>query len=83
MAEAGLGAFNSRPWWGLVVPAGTPQPIVARLNTEFTRLFREPRFVEFLESRFTEPVPGTAEEFSAFLKADREAAAALVKLAKR
>jgi tripartite-type tricarboxylate transporter receptor subunit TctC len=83
MAEAGLGGFQSRPWWGLAVPAGTPASVVARLNAEFTALFRDPKFVEFLESRFTEPAPGTPAEFAAFLKADREAAAALVQLARQ
>jgi tripartite-type tricarboxylate transporter receptor subunit TctC len=82
VAEAGIGGFSSRPWWGLAVPAGTPREAIARLNTEFVRLFREPKFVEFLEARATEPVPGTPEEFAAFLKADRESAAALVQLAK-
>jgi len=83
MAEAGLGGFRSRPWWGLAVPAGTPAPVVAKLNAEFTTLFRDPKFVEFLESRFTEPAPGTPAEFASFLKADRETAAALVQLAKQ
>ena len=83
MAEAGLGGFQSRPWWGLAVPAGTPATVVARLNAEFTALFRDPKFVEFLESRFTEPAPGTPGEFAAFLSADREAAAALVQLARQ
>ena len=83
LAEAGLGGFRSRPWWGLAVPAGTPAPVVARLNAEFTALFREPKFVEFLEARFTEPAPGTPTEFASFLKADREAAAALVQLARQ
>jgi len=83
MAEAGLGGFQSRPWWGLAVPAGTPAPVVARLNAEFTALFRDPKFVEFLESRFTEPAPGTPAEFAAFLKADGEAAGALVQLARQ
>jgi tripartite-type tricarboxylate transporter receptor subunit TctC len=81
-AEAGIGGFPSRPWWGLAVPSGTPREAIARLNAEFVRLFREPKFMEFLEARATEPVPGTPEEFAAFLKADREGAAALVRLAK-
>ena len=80
-AEAGIGGFPSRPWWGLAVPAGTPREAITRLNTEFVRLFRDPKFVEFLEARATEPVPGTPEEFAAFLKADREGAALLVRLA--
>jgi tripartite-type tricarboxylate transporter receptor subunit TctC len=80
--EAGLGAYPGRVWWGLLVPAGTPAPVVRKLNAEFVRLFREPKFVEFLESRYVEPAAGTPEEFAAFLKADREAAGRLIRLAK-
>ena len=80
--EAGIGGFSSRPWWGLAVPAGTPKETIARLNAEFVRLFREPKFAEFLDARAVEPAPGTPEEFATFLKLDRESAAALVRLAK-
>lgn len=83
LAEAGLGGFASRPWWGIVVPAGTPAPIVARLNATFVSVFRDPKFVEFLEGRYVEPAPGTAAEFASFLEADRKAAGELVRLAKR
>jgi tripartite-type tricarboxylate transporter receptor subunit TctC len=81
MSEAGLGGFPSRPWWGLVVPRGTPAPIVARLNAEFVRLFRDPKFLEFLDGHFVEPAAGTPDDFAVFLKADRENAAALIRLA--
>ena len=82
-AEAGLGGFQSRTWWGLAAPAGTAAPIVARLNNEFVRLFKDPKFGEFLEGRYVEPAPTTPAEFSSFLKDDRETAAALVKLAQQ
>ena len=83
LAEAGLAGFKSRPWWGLAVPAKTPAPIIARLNTEFVRVFRDPKFVEFMESRYVEPAPGSSEEFARFLKEDRERAAMLVRLSKQ
>ena len=79
-AEAGLGGFAARVWWGLVVPAGTPGQVVTRLNADFLQVFREKAFGEFMEERYVEPALGTPAEFAAFLKADREAARALVKL---
>jgi tripartite-type tricarboxylate transporter receptor subunit TctC len=79
--EAGLGAYPGRVWWGLLVPAGTAGVIVQKLNTQLVRLFREPKFVEFLENRYVEPATGTPEEFAAFLKADRDTAGKLVRLA--
>jgi tripartite-type tricarboxylate transporter receptor subunit TctC len=77
-AEAGLGAFNGHLWWGLVAPAATPDPIIARLNAEFARLFKEPKFAEFLENNAVEPATSTPAEFAAFMKRDRDEAAKLI-----
>jgi len=82
MAEAGLGGFPARTWWGLVVPAGTPAPVIARLNAEFVNVFHDPKFVEFMETHYVEGATGTPQEFAAFLKSDRESAKMLVQLAK-
>lgn len=81
MAEAGLGGFQSRTWWGLVAPAGTPPAIIARLNSEFVQVFKDPKFAEFMAGRFVEGAAGTPQEFADFMKQDREAAKALVRLA--
>jgi tripartite-type tricarboxylate transporter receptor subunit TctC len=79
--EAGLGEFidvQGRFWWGLVVPAGVPDAIVQRVNSEFARMFREPRFAELIDAQFLDTVLGTPEQFAAFLKTDRERAKRLV-----
>lgn len=77
-AEAGLGAFDGHLWWGIVAPAATPDAIITRLNSEFVRLFKDPKFVAFLENNAVEPVVGTPAEFAAFMQRDREAAAKLI-----
>ena len=82
MAEAGLGGFPSRTWWGLAAPAATPPAIVARLNTELQAVLRDPKLVELAEARFVEISADTPQQFAAFLKQDREAAGALVKMAR-
>src|SRR5262249_5185220 len=50
LAEAGID-FPPFGWWGLAAPRGVPQPIVERLNTEFVTLYREAKFVEYLEKQ--------------------------------
>jgi tripartite-type tricarboxylate transporter receptor subunit TctC len=80
-AEAGLSGYPGQGWWGLAAPKGTPAAIVARLNTEFTKLFAEPRFVAFLEKQAVVAAPTTQAEFAAFLKQDRQAAETLIKIA--
>lgn len=58
-----------------------PAAIIAKLNAEFLQVFRDPKFVETMEARYVEGATGTPQEFAAFLKADREAAKMLVRLA--
>jgi tripartite-type tricarboxylate transporter receptor subunit TctC len=80
MDEVGLsGIPPERPWWGLGTQAAAPDAIVRRMNGEFVRLFREPSFVEFLDTQYVESGVGTPEQFAAFLKKDREEAGQLVK----
>ncbi len=80
-AESGLGGYPQKGWWGLATPKGTPQPILDRLNTEFVKLFSEPKFVAFLEKQAVVPAPTSAKEFVEFVKQDRVHAANLFKLA--
>jgi tripartite-type tricarboxylate transporter receptor subunit TctC len=80
LAEAGID-FPPFGWWGLAAPKGVPQPIVDKLNAEFTKLYREPKFVEYLEKQAVLPAPGTPAEFAAFLKKDRQDAELLIKIA--
>ena len=79
MEEAGVEGFNVKGWWGIVLPAGTPDAGASRLSAEYIRLFREPKFAEFLDSSYVETVASTPEQFAAFLKTDREYIGQLVK----
>lgn len=49
LAEGGLPGFEAVQWYGLVAPAGTPAPIVERLNREISVLLTEPEFVAALD----------------------------------
>jgi tripartite-type tricarboxylate transporter receptor subunit TctC len=80
LAEAGID-FPPFGWWGLAAPRGVPQAIVDRLNAEFVKLYREPKFVGYLEQQAVLPAPGTPAEFVAFLAQDRRAAELLIKIA--
>ena len=69
-------------WVGVAAPAGTPKDIVQRLNAEIGRLLADPKFVErVLAPVSIDPIGGSPEEFAAFLKADREIAEKVAKLA--
>jgi tripartite-type tricarboxylate transporter receptor subunit TctC len=52
----------------VVVPARTPAPVIARLNTEVTAILREPAVAEKLRAVYMEPSPGTPQAFAAFMQ---------------
>src|SRR5262245_21939592 len=79
--EVGLGNFPGQGWWGLAAPKGTPPAVVARLSTEFQKLFSEPKFIEFLEKQAVVPAATDPAGFVAFLKEDRKNAEALIAIA--
>jgi tripartite-type tricarboxylate transporter receptor subunit TctC len=80
-AEAGLGAYPGRGWWGLAAPKGTPKAVVDRVNAEFVKLLKEPQFLAFLDKQAVVSAPTTPAEFVAFVKEDRQKAEILIKLA--
>ena len=67
-AEAGLPDFDVTTWYGVLAPAGTPRPIVMRLNAELVRIMHSPELKERLASMATDPRTGTPEEFAAYIK---------------
>lgn len=78
-AEAGFGAYPAGPiYWGVVVPTGTPAPIVTRLHDELLAIFQSQKFLDFANQNFLEPVAGSTADFAAFLAKDRKDAAVLV-----
>ena len=79
--EAGLGAYQGRGWWGIAAPAGTPRPIIDRLNAEFVKLFKEPKFSAFLDQQLVIPAPTSPEDFAVFVQQDRQRAEHLIRLA--
>jgi tripartite-type tricarboxylate transporter receptor subunit TctC len=80
-AEVGL-SYPGQGWWGLAAPKGTPASAIARINKEFVEVFRDPKFMSFLEKQFVVPAPTSPEEFSRFLKEDRKAAEGLIAIAR-
>ena len=66
--EAGVRDFEFSPWFGLLAPAGTPQPIVDRLYREFAAVLKEAPIREFLDRGGVEAVGSTPAEFAAHMR---------------
>jgi tripartite-type tricarboxylate transporter receptor subunit TctC len=80
LTELGYGENLTRLYFGIVAPAGTPQPIIQKLYGEFAAVGADP---EFRQKRMIdvglEPVFSTPDDFARFLKRDRAASARIVK----
>jgi tripartite-type tricarboxylate transporter receptor subunit TctC len=63
IAESGVPGFDVGAWQGLVAPAGLPEPILNRLNTEVVRILKDPTTVERMHTFGNEPAPTTPAEF--------------------
>lgn len=72
MAEAGLKDYAAVGWQGVMVPAGTPAPVIARLNAEITKVLADPALREKFASQGLEVVTGTPQQFGEFVKKDTE-----------
>jgi tripartite-type tricarboxylate transporter receptor subunit TctC len=66
-AEAGFPDFTATAWYGIAVPAGTPAPIVAKLNAAINTALRDPGLREKLAQQGSEPAGGTPAQFGDFL----------------
>jgi tripartite-type tricarboxylate transporter receptor subunit TctC len=64
--------YSALQWYGLLAPAGTPQEIVDRLQSDVSKVLRSPDVVERLAQDGAEPVGSTSAEFAALIKSELE-----------
>src|SRR5438876_3431034 len=67
-AEAGLPNYEVTTWYGVLAPAGTPRPIIDRLNAELVRIMHAPDLQERFAATGTEPRTSTPEEFGEYIR---------------
>ena len=68
VAEAGLPQFEpNMPWFSIFVPAGTPKPIITKINAEVGRILKDPDTIKRLTGSGYTPHPSTPEELGAHL----------------
>ena len=80
IAEAGVPGYEATIWLGLMAPAGTPAPIVNRLNGEIGRIVGSADIREAWAKQGAVPMVMTPEAFGAYLRQDIEKWAKVVKL---
>jgi tripartite-type tricarboxylate transporter receptor subunit TctC len=79
--ESGLKGYDVTAWFGLAAPAATPRDVVVRLNQALNRATSDPQVRESLMSRGATVIQGTPEAFQAFVRAESDKWAPVVKRA--
>lgn len=68
--EADVPTFKVFAWYGYVVPSGTPQAVIARLNRDLVAALKSREYVDFVESFGSRVMASSPEEFAQRIKAD-------------
>jgi tripartite-type tricarboxylate transporter receptor subunit TctC len=69
VAESGFPGYEANSWNGIVAPAGTPRPIIDRLNAAMVKVLQIPEVRETMTADGAEPVYNTPEQFGAYIRA--------------
>jgi tripartite-type tricarboxylate transporter receptor subunit TctC len=70
MIESGFPDYEAVPWFGLMAPAGTPQPIIDRLHDETVKALAIPEVRKALENQGLDVIGGTPAEFAETIKSE-------------
>jgi tripartite-type tricarboxylate transporter receptor subunit TctC len=72
IAESGLPGYNTGLWFGILAPAGTPQPVVDKLSKTTNDALKDPETLKSLEAQGLDALGGTPDDFAAFIKSETE-----------
>jgi tripartite-type tricarboxylate transporter receptor subunit TctC len=72
IAEAGYPGFEALAWNGLLLPAGTPRPVVARLNAEVNAILKQPDVLKKMNDAGFDLIGGTPEDFGRLIAGESE-----------
>lgn len=79
VAESGLPGFEATTWFGVMVPRGTPAPIVDKLHAVFTHALKLPEVRERLVKQGFDVIGSTPDEFGAYVRAEMKRWSTVVK----
>jgi tripartite-type tricarboxylate transporter receptor subunit TctC len=72
IAESGFPGFEASVWYGLVAPAATPKPVVAKLQSEVQKALQTKEVKERMNAVGGEVVPGSADMFTQLIRSERQ-----------
>jgi len=81
VSESGLTGYDSTGWFGIVVPTGTPQAIINRLNLEITAALNDESIRGNMRAQDVEPAPSTREAFGTYISTETTKWAKVIRVA--
>jgi tripartite-type tricarboxylate transporter receptor subunit TctC len=79
IAESGYPGFEALAWNGVMVPAATPKPVIARLNAEMNAILKQPDVVEKMHASGFDLIGGTPEDFGNLIKRETDTWSPVIK----
>ena len=79
IAEAGLPGYELTPWFAVYMPAGTPQPIVDKINAALLQAMKTPEVKSRFAAIGAEPIGSTPQQLAAHLAAETDKWGAIIK----
>jgi tripartite-type tricarboxylate transporter receptor subunit TctC len=79
IAESGYPGFEALAWNGIMVPAATPRPVIARLNAEINAILKEPDVVAKMHAAGFDLIGGTPEDFGNLIRRETDTWAPVIR----
>jgi tripartite-type tricarboxylate transporter receptor subunit TctC len=79
IAESGYPGFEALAWNGIMMPAGTPKPIIARLNAEINAILKERDVVAKMNAAGFDLIGGTPDDFGNLIRRETETWAPVIR----
>jgi tripartite-type tricarboxylate transporter receptor subunit TctC len=79
IAESGYPGFEALAWNGIMVPAGTPKPVIAKLNAEINAILKQPDVVAKMNAAGFDLIGGTPDDFGNLIRRETETWAPVIK----
>lgn len=81
VAESGVPGYELKTWYGVLAPAGTPRPVVMRVNEALVEVLTQPDVQKRMALDGVEAMPGTPEEFESLIRSELVRVAKIVRAA--
>ena len=79
LAELGIKGVDAGVWFGAVAKAGTPEPVVAKLNDAFLKALKDPEILKRFSEQGMQPFPSSPAQFGSFMQSEVARWAPLIK----